>query len=72
MNGFLMAGILFLALAICTFLRAAFDPDHSDSFRGLLLLGSPYFPAMTGLVLIVSGYAAGIVGRSTSNEPRIV
>ena len=70
MNGFLMAGMLFLILALFTFVRSIFEPDHGNSFRGLLLFGTPLFPAMMGLVLIVAGYAAGLVGRSNWNGPR--
>jgi hypothetical protein len=70
-NCFLIAGVLFLVLALFSFVHSAYDPDHGDSLRGILLLGTPYFPAMMGLVLIVGGYAAGLVGRPNSNGRRM-
>ena len=70
MNAFLLGGVLLLAFGLFSFLYTTIDPDGGDSVRGILLFGTPLFPAMMGLVLIVTGYAAGLLGRTTWDTPQ--
>jgi hypothetical protein len=71
MNAFLLGGILLLALSLLSFLYAAIHPDGGDSVRALPVFGTPFFPAMMGLVLIVAGYAAGLLSRASWDTPQI-
>jgi hypothetical protein len=70
-NALHLCGILLVAVSLCSFLFAVIDCDDSDSVRGILLFGTPLFPAMMGLVLIVAGYTAGLISRSTWESPQL-
>jgi hypothetical protein len=69
-NTFLLGGVLLLAFALFSFVYAAIDPDGGDSVRGLVFFTTPLFPAMMGLVLIVAGYAVGLLNRATWDMPQ--
>jgi hypothetical protein len=70
-NALHLCGILLVAVSLCSFLFAVIDSDGGDSVRGILLFGTPLFPGMMGLVLIVAGYAAGLISRSTWKSPQL-
>ena len=59
-DAFLLGGVLLVAFGLVGFLYRAINPDGGDSVRGIILFGTPLFPAMMGLVLIVAGYATGL------------
>ena len=65
-NSFLVGGLLLMAFALLSFLYAVLDPERGDSVRGILFFGTPLFPAMMGLVLIVAGYATGLLNRTAT------
>ena len=70
-NGFLLGGVLLVALAFFSFLYAAIDPDRGNSIRGIVFFGAPIFPAMMGLVLIVAGYATSLLNRTAWNSHQL-
>jgi hypothetical protein len=71
-NGFLLGGILLVAFAFFSFLYAAIDPDRGNSIHGIVFFSAPIFPAMMGLVLIVAGYATGLMNRISWNSHQMV
>ncbi len=68
-NAFLIAGVLLLGLGLFSFAYAAVDPEGGDSVRGLIIFVTPLFPAMMGLVLIVTGYTLGFLSRAGWDAP---
>jgi hypothetical protein len=67
----LFSGILLLVFSLCSFLYAVIDPDRGHSIHGLILFGTPMFPAMMGLVLIVAGYATAFLNRMSWNSHQL-
>ena len=71
MNALLLSGVLLLAAGLFRFIYAAIDLDGGESVGAILLSGTPLFPAMMGLVLIVAGFAAGLFSRMTWDTPQL-
>lgn len=71
-NALLIGGALLLALGLFGLLYTVIDPDGRDSVGGIFLFGTPLFPAMMGLVLIVGGYAVGLLNRTVWDTPQLV
>jgi hypothetical protein len=71
MNAFLIAGILLMTFGLFSLVYSAIDPDGGDSVRAIFIFGTPLFPAMMGLVLIVAGYAVGLLSRTSWDTPQI-
>jgi hypothetical protein len=72
MNALLLSGVLLLAFGLFRFIYAAIDLDGGESVGAILLSGTPLFPAMMGLVLIVAGFAAGLLNRMSWDSPQLV
>jgi hypothetical protein len=67
-----VGGLLLIAFAIFNFLYAILDPDHGNSVRGVAFFGTPLFPAMMGLVLIVAGFTTTLLNRANWDTPQPV
>jgi hypothetical protein len=72
MNVLLWSGVLLLAFGLFRSIYAAIDPDGGESVGAIFLFGTPLFPAMMGLVLIVAGFAAGLLSRTSWDTPQLV
>ena len=61
-----------LAHRFCAFnfLFSVIDPDHGNSLRGVVFFGTPLFPAMMGLVLLVAGYTTALLSRANWDTPQ--
>ena len=69
---FWVGGLLLIAFAIFNSVYAILDPDHGNSVRGVAFFGTPLFPAMMGLVLIVAGYTTALLNRASWDTPQTV
>ena len=67
---FWVGGLLLIAFAILNFLFTIVDPDHGNSLRGVVFFGTPLFPAMMGLVLIVAGFTTALLSRTNWDTPQ--
>jgi hypothetical protein len=72
MNVLLWSGVLLLAFGLFRVIYAAIDPDGGEAVGAIFLFGTPLFPAMMGLVLIVAGFAAGLLSRASWDTPQLV
>jgi Na+/proline symporter len=69
---FWIGGLLLIAFAILNFLFSIIDPEHGNGLRGVVLFGTPLFPAMMGLVLIVAGFTTALLSRVNWDTPQPV
>jgi len=67
---FWVGGFLLIAFALFNFLFSVIDPDHGNSLRGVVFFGTPLFPAMMGLVLLVAGYTTTLFNRANWDIPQ--
>jgi hypothetical protein len=70
-NAFLLGGALLVAFGLFGFIYSAISPDGGDSVRGIFLFVTPLFPAMMGLVLIATGFAMGLMTRSSCGDAQL-
>ena len=69
---FWVGGLLLIAFAVFNLLFSIVDPDHGNAVRGVVFFGTPLFPAMMGLVLIVAGFTTALFSRANWDTPQPV
>lgn len=67
-----IGGLLLIAFALFNFLLSIIDPDRGNGLRGVVFFGTPLFPGMMGLVLIVAGFTTALFSRVNWDTPQTV